>query len=107
MQNRVMFRRMLEIPDSQQSFFLFGPRGTGKTHWIKSHYKEALYLDLLDTGLYTQLLARPNLLGELIPPNFLDWVVIDEIQRVPELLNEVHRLIEEKRIRFILTGSSA
>ncbi|MBX7066888.1 MAG: AAA family ATPase [Parachlamydiales bacterium] len=102
-----MFERMLVPPDSQQSYFLFGPRGTGKTNWVKSFYKNALYLDLLESGLYTNLLARPSLLEELIPPHFSDWIVIDEIQRVPELLNEIHRLIESKHLRFILTGSSA
>lgn len=107
MQNRDMFKRMLFPSESQQSYFLFGPRGTGKTVWVKAFYKNALYLDLLESGLYTNLLARPSLLEELIPPNFSDWVVVDEIQRVPELLNEIHRLIETKRFRFILTGSSA
>jgi predicted AAA+ superfamily ATPase len=102
-----MFQRMLSPPASEQSYFLFGPRGTGKTNWVKSFYKSALYFDLLESGLYTNLLARPSLLEELIPPRFSDWIVIDEIQRVPELLNEIHRLIETKHFRFILTGSSA
>lgn len=86
---------------------MFGPRGTGKTFWVKSFYPNALYLDLLESALYLDLLAQPGKLEKMIPPLFNDWIVIDEIQRVPELLNEVHRLIEKKRYRFILTGSSA
>lgn len=104
---RGMYQRLLAPPKTSQSFFLFGPRGTGKTIWVKTFYPNALYLDLLQSGLYTDLLARPEQLEQLIPPSFNDWIVIDEIQRVPQLLNEVHRLIEEKNRRFILTGSSA
>ncbi len=101
-----MYPRLLKPSSSSQSFFLFGPRGSGKTIWVKLFYSSALYLDLLQSGLYTDLLAKPELLEQLIPPGFDDWVVIDEIQRIPELLNEVHRLIEKGR-RFILAGSSA
>ncbi len=90
-----------------QSFFLFGPRGTGKTTWLKQRFPDALYLDLLDHALYLELLTRPQRLRELIPPRHDDWIVLDEVQRVPLVLNEVHRLIESERRRFILTGSSA
>ena len=85
---------MLEAPSSGRSFFLFGPRGTGKTTWLKERYPEALYLDLLDHALYLDLLARPERLRELIPARHGGWVVLDEVQRVPLVLNEVHRLIE-------------
>ncbi len=101
-----MYQRLLKPPETHQSYFLFGPRGTGKTIWVKSFYPNALYLDLLQSGLYTDLLARPEQLESLIPPGFNNWIIIDEIQRVPQLLNEVHRLIEKNK-RFILTGSSA
>jgi predicted AAA+ superfamily ATPase len=101
-----MYPRLLKPPPNSQSFFLFGPRGSGKTIWVKAFYPSGLYLDLLQSGLYTELLARPELLERFIPPSFEDWIVIDEIQRIPQLLNEVHRLIEKGR-RFILTGSSA
>jgi len=101
-----MYPRLLKPPATSQSFFLFGPRGSGKTLWVKTFYPSALYLDLLQSGLYTDLLARPEMLEQLIPPDFEDWIVIDEIQRIPQLLNEVHRLIEKGK-RFILTGSSA
>jgi predicted AAA+ superfamily ATPase len=67
----------------------------------------ALTFDLLDAQVYTRLLANPALLADLVPADHRDWVVVDEVQRVPELLNEVHRLIESRRLRFVLTGSSA
>ena len=103
-----MFSRLLKISvDNNKSFFLFGPRGTGKTTWIKSIFSEALYLDLLEFDLYNDLLARPGRLENLIPPGFQNWIILDEIQKIPELLNEVHRLIETFHYKFILTGSSA
>jgi len=99
---------MLKLPvDNTSSIFLFGPRGTGKTSWIKNNLKDALYLDLLDFATFNLLSANPARLETLIPKNFENWVVLDEVQRVPELLNEVHRLIESRKIRFLLTGSSA
>lgn len=102
-----MYTRMIN-PSPNHSFFLFGPRGTGKTTWIKATYPHALYINLLDSQQYTLLLAKPHKLEELIPPHFSDFIIIDEIQRVPELLNEVHRLIESPaHYKFILTGSSA
>lgn len=101
-----MYPRLLQ-PPPRQSFFLFGPRGVGKTAWAHSQFPNALCFDLLDHQTYTQLLAAPQRLGDQIPQGYKDWVVVDEIQRVPELLNEVHRLIESRRLRFVLTGSSA
>ena len=103
-----MYPRSLAIPSNgRQSFFLFGPRGTGKTTWLKQRFPDALYLDLLDHSLYLELLARPQRLRDLIPPGYDGWVVVDEVQRTPLVLNEVHRLIEAEGLRFILTGSSA
>lgn len=103
-----MFNRILKLPlEGQSSLFLFGPRGTGKTSWIKANLKDDVYLDLLDMSLYATLSADPHRLENFIPPNFKGWVVIDEVQKIPELLNEVHRLIESRKIRFLLTGSSA
>ncbi len=89
------------------SFFLFGPRGTGKTRWIRTNFPEALYFDLLDYDTYRTLMSNPSLIQKRIPDGFNDWIILDEVQRIPELLNEVHRLIEEKNYRFGLTGSSA
>lgn len=100
-----MFPRLLAPP--RGSFFLFGPRGVGKTAWLHDRLPGALFFDLLDHATYAELLAAPQRLGERIPAGHRDWVVVDEVQRVPELLNEVHRLIESRRLRFALTGSSA
>jgi uncharacterized protein len=97
---------MLE-PPARQSFFLFGPRGVGKTAWVRARFADAPFFDLLEAETYTQLLASPSRLADQVPAGFRGWVVIDEIQRLPDLLNEVHRLIEARRLRFVLTGSSA
>lgn len=101
-----MYSRLIK-PPAQKSFFLFGPRGTGKTTWIRQAFPNALYFDLLDPEIYNDFLARPEHLETYTEKERFDWVVLDEIQRVPELLNVVHRLIESKRYKFILTGSSA
>ena len=101
-----MYPRLLR-PTLRQSFFLFGPRGVGKTAWLHQRFPGALFFDMLDHQVYTELLAAPQRLGDRIPLGHKDWVVVDEVQRVPELLNEVHRLIESRRLRFVLTGSSA
>jgi predicted AAA+ superfamily ATPase len=101
-----MYPRLLQ-PPPRQSFFLFGPRGVGKTAWLHQQLPTALFFDLLDHATYTGLLAAPQRLGDQIPQGHKDWVVVDEVQRAPELLNEVHRLIESRRLRFALTGSSA
>jgi predicted AAA+ superfamily ATPase len=99
--------RFLSPP--RQSFFLFGPRGTGKTTWLRQALPDALFLDLLQPDLARDLLARPERLRDLVaatPPR--TPVVVDEVQRVPELLGVVHALIESKPPRrFVLTGSSA
>jgi predicted AAA+ superfamily ATPase len=103
-----MYTRLLETPlKLNKSFFLFGPRGTGKTAWVKENFPESIYLDLLETDLYLDLLSQPSRLESFIPKNFENWVILDEVQRIPDLLNEVHRLIESKKIKFVLTGSSA
>lgn len=102
-----MNTRILEKPlKSAKSFFLLGPRGTGKTSWVRTNLPHVVYLDLLDAELYATLLANPHRLMDYIPKDYRDWIVIDEVQRIPELLNEVHRLIELGHI-FVLTGSSA
>ena len=103
-----MFNRLLKLPlEGRSSIFLFGPRGTGKTSWLKAHVPDALYLDLLSFDTYSLLATNPGRLENLIPRSYKGWIIIDEVQKIPELLNEVHRLIEGKGYRFILTGSSA
>ena len=101
-----MYPRLLQSPP-RQSFFLFGPRGVGKTAWLHQQFPGALFFDMLDHQVYTELLAGPQRLADRIPQGNKGWVVVDEVQRVPELLNEVHRLIESRKLRFALTGSSA
>ena len=101
-----MFRRSITIPQDK-SFFLFGPRGTGKTTWVKNNFPSALYIDLLEAEIFNELLVDPQRLEKMIGDFGAQWIIIDEIQRIPDLLHEVHRLIEAKKHRFILTGSSA
>ena len=100
-----MYSRFINPPKAK-SFFLFGPRGTGKTTWVKSAFPKAAYIDLLEAELFNDLTANPQRLSNFIPHDFKDWVIIDEVQRIPDLLHEVHRLIETKKYQFILTGSS-
>lgn len=96
----------LTILTSKTNYFLFGPRSTGKSFLIKTQLPGVLVIDLLEDSIYEQLQRRPESLSELIEkPEQV--VVIDEIQKLPKLMDEVHRLIEKKRIRFLLTGSSA
>lgn len=99
--------RLLEPP--KQSFFLFGPRGTGKSHWLQARFaRAAATFDLLDESVHMELLSDPAVLGRKLESRKAgDWVVIDEVQRAPALLNTVHRFIENKRLRFVLCGSSA
>ena len=90
------------------SFFLFGPRGVGKTTWFRANAPDALVLDLLVGSRYRELSSHPERLRDLVVASATRDIVIDEIQRVPELLHSVHELIEADRSRrFILTGSSA
>ena len=94
---------------SEQSFFLFGPRGTGKSTWVNQYCKDPLYIDLLAPDVYRSYSARPERLREVVEAQKeVDIVIIDEIQKIPGLLDVVHQLMEEHgRWRFVLTGSSA
>ena len=104
-----MFNRIIDrFIELNSSFFLFGARGTGKTFWLKEKLSEnSLIIDLLKSENYIALQNKPGYLEELIPNHYKGWIVIDEVQKIPILLNEVHRLIESKDYKFILTGSSA
>lgn len=95
-------------PAPKGSFFLFGVRGVGKSTWTREHFPDAHHVDLLDEARYQALIANPGLLGlEVAALPAGQVVVLDEVQRVPALLNEVHRAIETARRRFVLLGSSA
>jgi predicted AAA+ superfamily ATPase len=100
--------RLFDLPAllAKKSYFLLGPRQTGKTSLIRNTLKDVRVYDLLDTSVYLTLSQNPGRIAQEITRND-HIVVIDEIQRIPILLNEVHRLIENRRIRFLLTGSSA
>ncbi len=100
--------RILDLPAliEKKSHFLFGPRQTGKTSLIHHSLKGVKVYDLLDTSIYLALSQSPGRIGQELTTKD-NLVVIDEIQRLPELLNEVHRIIETRGIRFLLTGSSA
>jgi predicted AAA+ superfamily ATPase len=101
-----MLKRILKAP--QQSFFLMGPRGSGKSTWLRATFPDAHVFDLLSEETYQRLLARPGLFADELRAVPTDkWVIVDEVQRLPGLLNEVHRFSEEKRLRFVLCGSSA
>jgi predicted AAA+ superfamily ATPase len=96
----------LRVLLGRKSHFLLGPRQTGKTFLIRRSLGDVRVYDLLDTATYLALSRHPRLLEEELGPKDR-IVVIDEIQRLPDLLNEVHRLIEARSVRFLLTGSSA
>lgn len=104
-----MFTRYPQInKDLEDSIFLFGARQTGKSTFLRMQFPGSIYIDLLDTELCAQFKRRPVYLYEMLrnkPEGTI--VVIDEIPEVPELLNEVHRLISERGIVFVLSGSSA
>lgn len=106
MVTRRRYERLTAAPKG--SFFLFGVRGVGKSTWARDQFPNAYVIDLLDESRYQALLADPGLLAlELrdLPPQRV--IVLDEVQRAPALLNEVHRAIEASRRRFVLLGSSA
>lgn len=95
--------------DSDQNYFLFGPRGTGKSTWLKRHFKDAYFIDLLDPELFREYTARPERLKAVVSAQKPETtIIVDEIQKVPQLLDVIHQLIEEhKEKHFIMTGSSA
>lgn len=94
-------------PLKSQGFFLFGARGTGKSSYVRAQFPGALYFDLLDAEIFREFLSQPNALDRRIPKHHTDWVIVDEVQKIPALLDEVHRLIEKRKLKFVLTGSNA
>jgi uncharacterized protein len=104
-----MFRRLLPIPDAtRESFFLWGPRQSGKSTLLKARFPDALRIDLLSTDAFARYASRPGLLADDLRAEPSDrLVIIDEVQKVPALLDEVHRAIEDQRRVFALCGSSA
>lgn len=103
-----MYRRFFS-PPQKESYFLFGPRGTGKSTWLREAYPHAYWVDLLNPELFRFFSAGPERLRTVLESHREQKiVVIDEIQKIPSLLDVVHSLIEEKKgYQFILTGSSA
>lgn len=100
----------IELP-LRQSAFLWGPRKTGKTTYLKQNFADSLFYDFLNTDLVFELMRRPALLREQIsaknPEELAHPIILDEVQKVPGILDEVHGLIENHGLRFILCGSSA
>lgn len=101
-----MYNRFFSPPT--ESYFLFGPRGTGKSTYLKKHYPNAYWIDFLDPETFRLYLAAPQRLISILESQSERTVVIDEIQKVPSILNVIHSLIEEKKgYQFIMTGSSS
>lgn len=101
-----MFIRQLKMPT--RSFFLLGPRSTGKSTWLKTIFPDQKRIDLLKNDTYFKFSQNPSLFREIVTAEPKGaWILVDEIQRIPSLLNEVHSLMEEGGYRFALTGSSA
>jgi predicted AAA+ superfamily ATPase len=103
-----MFQRLCKHPPCN-SFFLFGARGTGKSTWVRGLFdeKETLLVDLLLPRTEQQLALRPDDLIGMVKTAKPSWVIIDEVQKVPKILDVVHHLIENEKTKFVLTGSSA
>ena len=102
----ITIKRHINIPGG--SFFLFGPRGTGKSTLVKELIKkDTLYIDFLDPDAFRTFSAFPETLIKTIDARNPGLVIIDEVQKVPQILEVVHKVMEEKGIRFILTGSGA
>jgi predicted AAA+ superfamily ATPase len=107
MKSRLSFRRRCPVDfEDAQAIVLFGPRKTGKTTLLAERFPRALRFDLLMSDVRAELTLNPSSLRHVVLANPPDLVILDEIQKVPELLDEVHWLIENTESRFILCGSS-
>jgi len=106
MRKSILGRKLdIRLP-SGKSCFLWGPRKVGKSYWIRHHLKPAKVIDLLQTDVFAEYASRPSLLRERFAEG-KGLIVIDEVQKVPQLLDEVHWMIAERGAQFLLTGSSA
>ena len=103
-----MYKRNLNLSNAKKSFFLWGQRQTGKSSLLRETFKTAYFINLLESDAFLEYSMRPSLLRERL--NHLkagDLVIVDEVQKIPSLLDEIHNLIETKKIIFGLCGSSA
>lgn len=102
-----LITRLFEL--TNQSYFLFGPRGTGKTTFIDQIYPKALKIDCLDPEIERTFSARPERLYEFVEKTLkIQAIVIDEVQKIPNVLSVVHSIIEKRKdLQFILTGLSS
>ncbi|MBW1717686.1 MAG: ATP-binding protein [Deltaproteobacteria bacterium] len=108
MENTRFIRRFQKIDaPSDRSAFLWGPRKTGKTTLLRQQFSHAFWIDLLDYDLFLSLSQRPTRLRQMLEAQSSKTVVIDEVQKIPHLMDEIHWLIENKGYQFILSGSSA
>jgi len=108
MENTKFIRRIQKInAPSDRSAFLWGPRKTGKTTLLRQQFSHAFWIDLLDYDLFLSLSQRPTRLRQMLEAQSSKTVVIDEVQKIPHLMDEIHWLIENKGYQFILSGSSA
>ena len=104
---RKIIKRLFELKiPPHKSAFLWGPRKSGKSYWVRHHLPEATVIDLLQSEIFAEYSVKPSLLRERYA-HHKKRIVIDEIQKVPALLDEVHWLIENQGTAFLLTGSSA
>lgn len=87
-----MYSRLIK-PPKDKNFFLFGPRGTGKTTWVKTAFPKALYLDLLEAEIFNDFLTDPQRLENFIPKNASDWIIIDELHTIDAFLFIRYQLI--------------
>jgi predicted AAA+ superfamily ATPase len=108
MEDDRMIKRIqtIDLP-SDRSAFLWGPRKTGKTTLLRQQFRDAFWTDLLDFDLFMALSQRPTMLRQILEAQASKTVVIDEVQKIPSLMDEIHWLMENRGYRFVLSGSSA